>query len=312
MEVRAVPDDAAGVHAQRSQHQHAVLVEHRHHQQHVPVAQAGQVDEGDPHAALVLGVPAHGQHVLAADVLGVGGVGRGGDALRPPALVAAVLPVEGEAPVDGPAEPPPAEQEGTPGLAVEVGQHRVDADPAAEQRGEGVDLADVLVGPAQVHPDGWSLVHDRSTYCHVRAASPCRRRRRDRARRSGARLPPYGARRRPRAAGSSRAARSSRARRRRRRWCGRYARSSASRWRSRTGWRREAPITDGLVLRVAVATLVDGEPAAGRARRRPLAGRRRARRRRLARPRPPVPGRDRVRAHRWLRRAARPVPKPRG
>ena len=251
VQVGTVPHDAAGVHAQRSEHEHPVLVEHRHHQQHVPVAQAGQVDEGDPDAALVLGVPAHGQHVLAADVLGVGGVGRGGDALRPPARVAAVLPVEGEAPVDGAAEPPAAEQEGAPGLAVEVGQHPVDADRAAEQGVEGGDLADVLVGPAQVHaeraarpsraqpsvvpvqPAQRSSSAPRS--CATDGSSPAAVRRR----------------RRPRAGGSSRAARSSRGRRPRRRWCARYERSSASGSRSRTGSPREAPIAAGLVLRVA-------------------------------------------------------------
>ena len=150
VEVGAVPDDAAGVHPQRPEHEHPVLVEDRHDEQHVPIAQRSEVDERDAYAALVLGVPADRQHVPAADVLGVGGVRGRGDPLRPPDRVHPVPLVEGEPPVDGLPEPEPAEQERPPGLAVEVVEHGVDPVPAAEQRGHRVDLADVLVGTPEV------------------------------------------------------------------------------------------------------------------------------------------------------------------
>ena len=219
---------------------------------------------------VVLGVPAHHQHVLAADVLGVGGVGRGRDALRPPAGVGAVLAVQGEAPVDGAPQPPATEQEGPPRLTVEVCQDGVDADPASEQRGQGLDLPDVLVGAAQVYPDDWPLGHARQPTVMSAASQvvvgaaivrdgrvlACRRTapaggrgqvgapgRQGRARRDSGRCA---------GAGGTRGARD---RHRGVALAGRGGRRSAT----------------ALVLRAAAAALVARRAGAGRARRRPLA-----------------------------------------
>ena len=97
VEVRPGPHDAAGVDVHRPQREVAGLVEDRDHQQDVAVGARVEVDEGDARAALdaVLagGVPRRHQHPATTDVLGVGGVGAGRDALGVPELVALVVVV---------------------------------------------------------------------------------------------------------------------------------------------------------------------------------------------------------------------------